>query len=193
MHVNVRHKLGKNLNIIYPGEYYVTGKDELIGTLLGSCVSVVLHDPVNKIGGMNHFMLPGKINKIDIFSDDNARYGISAINKIVSEVVIKGASRKNLTAKIFGGGNIIKFLNMSGKKSLIPSDNVRVAKLFMEIEDIPIVASDVGDNYTRKIIFDVDSGKVYLRKIQGGVVNEILSLRDEDELIHNIETISVKK
>jgi chemotaxis protein CheD len=149
---------------------------------------VVLHDPVNKIGGMNHFMLPGRISTNDIFSDDNARYGITAINTIVAEVVKKGASRKNLTAKIFGGGNIIKFLNMSGKKSLIPSDNVRVARLFMEIEDIPIVASDVGDNYTRKIIFDVDSGKVYLRKIQGGVVNEILSLRDEDELIHNIET-----
>jgi len=187
VHVNVRHKLGKNLNIIYPGEYYVTGKDELIGTLLGSCVSVVLYDSENKIGGMNHFMLPGKISKSDVFSDDNARYGITAINTIVSEVVKRGASRKHLTAKIFGGGNIVKFLNMSGKRSLIPSDNVRVAKLFMEIEDIPIVALDVGENYTRKIIFDVNTGKVYLRKIKAGVVNEIVSRRDEEELIQNIE------
>ena len=186
MHVNVRHKLGKNLNIIYPGEYYITGEDELIGTLLGSCVSVCLHDPENKIGGMNHFMLPGKISKTDIFTDDNARYGIAAINKIVSEIITRGASRKHLTAKIFGGGNIIKFLNLSGKQSLIPSDNVRVAKLFMEIEDIPILGLDVGEDYTRKVIFDVHSGKVYLRKIKGGVVNEIVSKRDEDELIQNI-------
>ena len=186
MHVNVRHKLGKNLNIIYPGEYYITGEDELIGTLLGSCVSVCLHDPENKIGGMNHFMLPGKISKTDIFTDDNARYGIAAINKIVSEIITRGASRKHLTAKIFGGGNIIKFLNISGKQSLIPSDNVRVAKLFMEIEDIPILGLDVGEDYTRKVIFDVHSGKVYLRKIKGGVVNEIVSKRDEDELIQNI-------
>jgi len=186
VHVNVRHKLGKNLNIIYPGEYYITGEDELIGTLLGSCVSVCLHDPENKIGGMNHFMLPGKISKTDIFTDDNARYGIAAINKIVSEIITRGASRKHLTAKIFGGGNIIKFLNISGKQSLIPSDNVRVAKLFMEIEDIPILGLDVGEDYTRKVIFDVHSGKVYLRKIKGGVVNEIVSKRDEDELIQNI-------
>lgn len=186
MHVNVRHKLGKNLNIIYPGEYYITGEDELIGTLLGSCVSVCLHDPENKIGGMNHFMLPGKISKNDIFADDNARYGIAAINRIVSEIIARGASRKHLTAKIFGGGNIINFLNISGKQSLIPSDNVRVAKLFMEIEDIPILGLDVGENFTRKIIFDVSTGKVYLRKIKGGTVNEIVSKRDEDELIQNI-------
>ena len=187
MHVNVRHRIGKNLNIIYPGEYYITGKDELIGTLLGSCVSVCLHDPENKIGGMNHFMLPGKITKADVFSDENARYGISAINKIVSEILNLGASRKNLTAKIFGGGNIIKFLNISGKKSFIPADNVRLAKLFMEIEDIPILGLDVGEDFTRKIIFDVYSGKVYLRKIKGGVVNNIISQRDEQELIQNIE------
>jgi len=187
VHVHAKHKLGKNLNIIYPGEYYITNKDELIGTLLGSCVSVCLHDPENKIGGMNHFMLPGKISKADIFSDDNARYGIASINKIVSEIVAKGASKNHLTAKIFGGGNIIKFLNISGKQSLIPSDNIRVAKLFMEIEDIPIVALDVGEDYTRKIIFDVSSGKVYLRKFKGGTVNDIVIKRDEEALIHNIE------
>jgi len=179
VHVNVRHKLGKNLNIIYPGEYYITGEDELIGTLLGSCVSVCLHDSENKIGGMNHFMLPGKISKTDLFNDDNARYGIAAINRIVSEIITKGASRKHLTAKIFGGGNILKLVNKYGKSSLIPSDNVRVAKLFMEIEDIPITAIDVGEDYTRKIIFDVESGKVFLRKIKSGEVNKIVSLREE--------------
>lgn len=183
MHTIVKHRLGKNLNIIYPGEYYISGEDELIGTLLGSCVSVCLHDPDNKIGGMNHFMLPGKISKADIFNDDNARYGIAAINQIISEVITRGALRKNLTAKIFGGGNVIKFLSMSGKKSLIPSDNVRVAKLFMEIEDIPIVGLDVGEDYTRKIIFDIDTGKVFLRKFRNGEVNDIVSIRDEDVLI----------
>ena len=56
----------------------------------------------------------------------------------------------------------------------------------MEIEDIPILGLDVGENFTRKIIFDVSSGKVYLRKIKGGVVNDIVSKRDEDELIQNL-------
>lgn len=178
MHVNLRHKLGKKLNIIYPGEYYITSEDEYIGTLLGSCVSVCLHDPENKIGGMNHFMLPGRISTNDVFNDENARYGIAAINAIVAEILKKGASRKNLTAKIFGGGNILKLLDTKGKSSMIPADNIRVAKLFMEIEDIPIMAIDVGDDYTRKIIFAVESGKVYLRKIKGGEVNKIVSARE---------------
>ena len=179
MHVNSRHKLGKKLNIIYPGEYYITGDDEYIGTLLGSCVSICLHDPENKIGGMNHFMLPGRISDTDIFNDSNARYGITAINTLVSEVIVKGASRKYLTAKIFGGGNIMKVLNTKTRSSMIPADNVRVAKLFMEIEDIPIAAIDVCSYYTRKIIFAVDTGKVYLRKIKGGELNKMVSLREE--------------
>ena len=187
MYINTRPQLGKKLVIIHPGEYYTSKEDEYIGTLLGSCVSICLYDEKNKIGGMNHFMLPGKISTNDIFADDNAKYGIAAINSLISEIVSKGAARKNLTSKIFGGGNIIKFLNFSGKKSLIPADNVRVAKLFMEIEDIPILAMDVGEDYTRKIIFDVSSGKVYMRKIKGGTVNNIISQRDEEVLIQNVE------
>jgi chemotaxis protein CheD len=187
VYINTRPQLGKKLVIIHPGEYYTSTEDEFIGTLLGSCVSICLYDEKNKIGGMNHFMLPGKISTNDIFADDNAKYGIAAINSLITEIVSKGASRRNLTSKIFGGGNIIKFLNFSGKKSLIPADNVRVAKLFMEIEDIPILAMDVGEDYTRKLIFDVSTGKVYMRKIKGGAVNNIISQRDEDVLIQNVE------
>jgi chemotaxis protein CheD len=187
VYINTRPQLGKKLVIIHPGEYYTSTEDEFIGTLLGSCVSICLYDEKNKIGGMNHFMLPGKISTNDIFADDNAKYGIAAINSLITEIVSKGASRRNLTPKIFGGGNIIKFLNFSGKKSLIPADNVRVAKLFMEIEDIPILAMDVGEDYTRKLIFDVSTGKVYMRKIKGGAVNNIISQRDEDVLIQNVE------
>lgn len=53
MHVNLKHKLGKKLNIIYPGEYYISDEDEFIGTLLGSCVSVCLHDRSNNINLVN--------------------------------------------------------------------------------------------------------------------------------------------
>lgn len=187
MYVNNSHKFGKPLNIIYPGEYYVTGEDEFIGTLLGSCVAVCLFDPEKKIGGMNHYMLPGRISEADVFNDENARYGIAAITTLLSEIIKAGASRDNLKSKIFGGGNIIKFLDISGKSSLIPSDNVRLAKLFMEIEDIPILAFDTGFDYTRKLIFDVWSGRVFMRKIRKDNVNSIVSLRDEDVLIQNIQ------
>lgn len=43
---------------LLPGEYYVTVEDEIIVTVLGSCVSACIRDPIRGIGGMNHFMLP---------------------------------------------------------------------------------------------------------------------------------------
>ena len=52
-------KLGKPMVVIQPGEYYVTKKDEIIATVLGSCISVCIKDEKNQIAGMNHFMLPG--------------------------------------------------------------------------------------------------------------------------------------
>ena len=83
----MRHKLGKNLNIIYPGEYYVTDEDELIGTLLGSCVAVCLHDGKKKIGAMNHFMLPGRISHDGGTDEEYTRYGIASMNEIINEML----------------------------------------------------------------------------------------------------------
>ena len=178
MYVKNRNKLGKNINIIHPGEYYITAKDELIGTLLGSCVSVCLHDIEHRVAGMNHFMLPGRIRGGDFSSDDYTKYGITAINKIINGMLEKGAKRKNLTAKIFGGGSILDLYDSDGRKNTIPFDNIRIAKILLEIEDIPILSTDVGANYTRKIIFDDHTGKVYLRKIMKSDVTRMVADRD---------------
>ncbi len=160
MYIRHSSKFNKETKIINPGEFYVSDKDELIGTLLGSCISVCLHDPVNKISGMNHFMLPGKISSSDIFQDKSARYGITAINQLMSAMINIGAGRKNFTAKIFGGGHVLDTNN----NITIPSENTRLAMVMMEFEDIHIEKSDVGDIYTRKLLMDVMTGKVYLKK-----------------------------
>src|SRR5271157_1725933 len=100
-------RLGKKVKIIQPGEYHVSAEDEMIGTLLGSCVSVCLHDPVTQVSGMNHFMLPGRIVQADIFQDRTARYGITAINELLAQMEAAGAFRERMTAKVFGGGHVI--------------------------------------------------------------------------------------
>ena len=182
MYIRLRDKLGKKVNIIHPGEFFVTREDELIGTLLGSCVAVCLHDPVNCIGAMNHFMLPGRIIKNVAGDADSTKYGITSINKIIRLMLEKGASKSNISARIFGGGNIIKSMSAGVNGNLIPADNVRVARLMMEMEDIPILGSDVGADYTRKIIFDVHTGKVYLRKMRGEEVKNLVLHRDEQLL-----------
>lgn len=161
MYIRDTAKYDKMIRVIHPGEYYVSNQDEIIGTLLGSCVAVCLSDTVNGVAGMNHFMLPGRISETDIFSDRTARYGITAINKLLEEMWRNGARRESTTAKIFGGGHVLE--SMDGIIT-IPADNVRLARVMMEFEDIHITGSDTGDNFTRKIMMVVKTGKVYLRK-----------------------------
>lgn len=161
MYLKHSAKYGKSIKIIHPGEFYVSSNDEIIGTLLGSCVSVCLIDLKNGISGMNHFMLPGRITSTNIFADRSARYGVTAINELIKSLEKAGARRNNFIAKVFGGGHV---LESEVKESTIPSDNIRLAMVMLEMDDIPVMASDVGENFTRKLLLDVKTGKVFLKK-----------------------------
>jgi len=159
MYVRNSIKYAKEIKIIHPGELYASNEDELIGTLLGSCIAVCLIDIEHGVSGMNHFMLPGRISDRDIFADRSARYGITAMNQLLLEVEKLGARHSSLIAKVFGGGHVMD-INSNG----IPMDNIRLARVYLEIEDIHIESINVGDNYTRKVLLDVKTGKVFLKK-----------------------------
>jgi chemotaxis protein CheD len=161
MHIRHSHKYEKEIKVIHPGEFYVSSEDEIIGTLLGSCVALCLTDLKSGIAGMNHYMLPGRISSVDIFQDKTARYGITAINMLLSTMIKNGAVKENIEAKIFGGGHV---LDTNGSNAEIPNDNIKLARIMMEFEDILVTHSDVGSNYTRKLLLNVKSGKVYLKK-----------------------------
>lgn len=162
MHIPHVTKFGKKVKIIQPGEYHVSSEDEMIGTMLGSCVSVCLYDPVARVAGMNHFMLPGRIVKSDVFKDRSARYGVTAITELLMLMEKHGAERKNMRAKVFGGGNVIPAMRDT---NTIPYDNIRLARLMLEIEDIPIDEMAVGGSHARKIIMEVMTGTVFMKTI----------------------------
>ena len=162
--------------MIHPGELHASRDNELIGTVLGSCVAVCLHDNINGISGMNHYMLPAVIVNDDIHNDESARYGFTAINTLLEKVLKLGANRKHLSAKLFGGGHITSF----ERSKNIPKDNIRLARLIIEIEDIPIVEDDVGDNFTRKILMDVKTGHVFLKKSTSDKVAQDISDREQN-------------
>ncbi|HSV97388.1 MAG TPA: chemotaxis protein CheD [Spirochaetota bacterium] len=161
MHIRNSQKYGKPIKIIHPGEFYVSDGDEIIGTLLGSCIAVCLHDPERGVSGMNHFMLPGRISGTDITKDGRAKYGITAINRLIRSLEKAGADRDRMIAKIFGGGEVLDGVIAT---TTIPADNIRLARVMMEMEDIQIEEIDVGGKYTRKILMDVKTGEVYLKK-----------------------------
>ncbi|MFW5787135.1 MAG: chemotaxis protein CheD [Halanaerobiales bacterium] len=161
-------KYEKDIYEIFAGEFFVTKKKNiLIKTLLGSCVAVLLRDRAAGVLGVNHFMLPGnprKKNKDkgkDFLLNKDTRYGINAMELMINDMMKKGAVRKNFEAKVFGGGKIIK----SGLNK-VAVNNIDFILDYLNMENIPIKARDLGEDYGRQIIIVPDSFTVYLRKIE---------------------------
>ena len=75
---------------------------DVITTLgLGSCIGLVLYDPVTKVGDMVHYMLP---DSTKVRNNSNiAKFGDTGIRELLKRVVAAGASKPRLIAKIAGG------------------------------------------------------------------------------------------
>lgn len=147
---------------ILPGEYYATTDDTLIVTVLGSCVSVCLRDQKLKIGGMNHFLLPSD-DAANISSvSESARYGVYAMELLINQMLKLGANKDNLEAKVFGGGNVLRGLNLNS----VGERNAEFILEYLKSEHIPILATDLLDQYPRKVYFFPETGKVLVRKIK---------------------------
>ncbi len=153
---------------IHPGEYFATGEDRIISTVLGSCIAVALFSPAARFGGLNHFMLPGEVNAREFVRSDNAKYGMYAMELLINELMKLGARRADLKAKVFGGGAVLHFAD--GSTTKIPQGNIDFAFEYLEKEGIPILASDVGGREPRKIFFFPTSGKVLLKRIPANLV-----------------------
>lgn len=149
---------------ILPGEYFATTDDTIIVTVLGSCVAVCLRDPLRKIGGMNHFLLPsdGSPSQTPSPFSESARYGVYAMELLVNQMLKLGADKRRLEAKVFGGGNVLK--GFTGFN--VGERNAEFIMDYLDAENIPVLASDLLDVYPRKVYFSPDSGKVNVRKIK---------------------------
>ena len=96
------HHFQYNAVKVLPGEYFVTGENMVICTVLGSCIAACLWDRTLNLGGMNHFMLPDGDS-----SDSSGRYGSYAMELLINEMIKLGARRETMQAKIFGGGQVM--------------------------------------------------------------------------------------
>jgi chemotaxis protein CheD len=153
--------------IIDPGEYYVTRRKEVISTLLGSCVSACLFDPVNQVFGMNHFLLAYRIHahNMPIIQSEEGRYGVYAMELLINDMMKMGANKLHLKAKCFGGGNVLKLREDRENKNTVGDVNVLFIKEFLKNEHIPIVGSCLGGNHGRNVHFVGTDYSVFIKKI----------------------------
>jgi chemotaxis protein CheD len=174
---------------ILPGEYYVTHDNELITTVLGSCVSACIRDKELGIGGMNHFMLP--VSNYGQLKQSNesivgiaTRYGNYAMEHLINTILSNGGKRKNLEVKVFGGGKILPTLTDVGMK------NIDFVLDYIDQEGLKLLSHDLGDIYPRKIIYFPQTGKVGMKKIKD-LHNDTIAQR-ERKYFNSIRNINVE-
>ena len=169
---------------ILPGEYFVTRSDEIITTVLGSCISACIRDPVRRVGGMNHFMLPedttqGSSNWLDPTVGLATRYGSFAMESLINDLMKLGARRERLEVKLAGGGRILASMTDVGER------NIQFVRNWLGLEGLKIAGEDVGDSYPRRIQYFPATGRVLMFRLRsldhGAVVSR------EKEYLSNLQ------
>jgi chemotaxis protein CheD len=143
---------------VFPGEYHVSRQaDEVLLTVLGSCVSACIRDPLAGIGGMNHFMLPQHGSGAWGGDLKSTRFGNFAMEKLLNELLKAGCKRERLEIKVFGGGNVTDSTNAVG------SDNAAFVLKYLQDEGLPCAAQDLGGTLPRRIQYYPSTGRVVRR------------------------------
>lgn len=147
---------------ILPGEYFVTTNEQLIVTVLGSCVAACVYDADRRIGGMNHFLLPNDGQSEHGMINESARYGAYAMELLINHLLKLGARKSHLEAKVFGGGNVLQGITHNN----VGQRNAEFVIEFLDNESIPIMAKDLLDRYPRKVYYFPATSKVMVKKLK---------------------------
>ena len=151
---------------LIPCMIFCSNEEYTVTTVLGSCVSVCFFDTVKHIGGINHYMLPFWNGK----GLETPKYGNIAISKLYETMIDAGCRHKDLIAKVFGGGKITVHDNKNFQIN-IGTRNAEVAFAMLKELKIPNVASSIGNNYGRKILFNTQDGGIILKRIKKSSLN----------------------
>jgi chemotaxis receptor (MCP) glutamine deamidase CheD len=161
----MEHAPGVKEVSIHIGGVFASREPAVVRTVLGSCVSACLFDPLTNVGGMNHFMLP----EGEQDGDQPTRYGINAMEVLINEIMKKGGERRRLRAKVFGAGHV---LNIQSVGLAVPMRNALFVKEFLATEKIPILSQRLGGVNPLQVHFFTHAGKALIR-ILGGRDEEI--------------------
>lgn len=149
---------------LMPGEFYVTSGDELLTTVLGSCIAVCAWDPALGVGGMNHFMLPVPARTPDRWQgtlvDPGARYGSVAMERLLNALLERGARRNRLELKAFGGGRVVPRMGDVGAR------NIEFLRGYVRTEGLRVVAQDLGGEQPRRVEFSPALGRVRIKRLR---------------------------
>jgi chemotaxis protein CheD len=205
MHRAVNERFNLPWVILHPGDYYATANNELVSTVLGSCIALVLVDPIQKVSGMNHFMLPTLRDTRHFYQEEAGRYGMYAMDLLINDMMKLGALRTNFVAKIFGGGRVLTttekgparlFSSRGGENrhtdlqgfdyektgKTVAESNIQFALEYLKTEKIKIHSHDLGGSTGRKIFLFTHSGKVLQKRLSGSSLIQNVAIEESQYL-----------
>lgn len=156
--------MGKG-NIIKVGmaDLNICKAPDMITTLaLGSCIGIALYDPIAKIGGLAHIMLP---DSTQIRNNSNiAKFADTGIDELLRRMLRAGAVHRRLNAKIAGGA---KMFELKGNTDLgnIGERNAKATRERLKRLQIPILADDTGLNYGRTVELYCATGEFHIKSV----------------------------
>jgi chemotaxis receptor (MCP) glutamine deamidase CheD len=150
---------------LYIGEVAATQESVVLDTLLGSCVAVCLFDPLSRIGGMNHILLPyGREG------ETTPRCGVHAMELLINEIMKLGGERRRFIAKAFGGAAVLRGTRLPP----IGEQNANFVRRFLVDEQIPLVAERLGGDHAVHVYFHTNSGKATVHTVDGSSLPKII-------------------
>lgn len=133
--------------------------DDALACILGSCVSACVRDPALRMGGMNHFLMPGH----DPGDSRSVRYGARSMEELINALLRKGADRRRLEVWLFGGASVL------GKNTGIGAANSVFALEFTKTEGFTLRGSDLGGTRGRRVSFIPSTGETHVELMQSAV------------------------
>lgn len=134
----------------------------VLTTVLGSCVAACIWDPIAQVGGLNHFLLPDRTKD----AGNPIVYGAQAMELLINDLLKKGAIKRRLRAKLFGGGNVLEGLSNIGEK------NAEFALNFLQNEGIDCVSSSLLGSQARRVRFYPTTGRASQKLIGQAVIEK---------------------
>ena len=152
------------------GQHKISGRvDEMLVTTLGSCIAACIRDPVAGIGGMNHFLLPEVPEGTGDSVNVAARYGGTAMELLINQLLGAGARRNRLEIKVFGGAKVIESTLDVGAK------NAEFVLSYIRNEGLRLVGQDLGGSMARRIHYFPSTGRVLRRVLRSEALSDTVS------------------
>ena len=142
--------------------------DVLVTFALGSCIAVAVYDPLVKVGGLLHYMLPDSTLDPQKAQNQPGMFADTGIPLLFRSCYLLGGQKKRMVVKVAGGARILDDTNFFriGQKNI-----TALRKIFWK-NNVMIDAEDTGSNYNRTVRLDLSNGK-FLLKSSMGVMKEI--------------------